>query len=140
MGYEKRNITRQKLRQKYRELGVCVQCGKPVVGDKNECQHHLDQHRDCRWRARIRQTPEQIAKERLRSKRNRQNRRESGRCTNCGMVYERETWACEDNDETETYRIHLRKVKSSRSWAKNIQSEKPVPSQRLRCSPGADYA
>lgn len=65
---------------------------------------------------------------------------ESYACTNYGMVYERETWACEDNDETETYRIHLRKVKSSRSWAKNIQSEKPVPSQRLRCSPGADYA
>lgn len=61
-------------------------------------------------------------------------------CTACGMTFERETWACEDNDETEEYRQHIRKIKSSRSWSKNIQAKNSLPNQKLRCGPNSNFA
>lgn len=83
---KRRHAKRELLRKKYRDAGLCVQCGKPPVEGRRECRHHLDQHRDVLWRQRQREGSEVKEKSRERRRRNVQRCRESGRCTRCGNI------------------------------------------------------
>ena len=59
-------------------------------------------------------------------------------CTNCGMRYERGSWAEDIWDDSEEFKRHLAKIK--KLYAKKKAPKASLPGPRLRCGPGFRYS